>query len=74
MLAPEGHHFAGVPVVGQARRCLVPMDGYYRWKPAAEAPAGTKGRKTPFYIYREGRPATAHGGLVAAAGPRKVER
>ncbi|MFN8090199.1 MAG: SOS response-associated peptidase [Mycobacterium sp.] len=41
----------------KTRRCLVPMDGYYEWKPAAEAPAGKKGRKTPFYIYREdGRP------------------
>lgn len=41
----------------KTRRCLVPMDGYYEWKPAAEAPVGKKGRKTPFYIYREdGRP------------------
>ena len=41
----------------KAKRCLVPMDGYYEWKPAAEVPAGKKGRKTPYYIYREdGRP------------------
>jgi len=30
------------------RRCLVPMDGYYEWRPAAEGAA----RKTPFYFFR----------------------
>lgn len=31
------------------RRCLVPMDGYYEWRPAnAESP------KTPFYFHRDG--------------------
>ncbi|MDG4664309.1 SOS response-associated peptidase [Mycobacterium sp. 236(2023)] len=28
----------------KAKRCLVPMDGWYEWK-------GTKGNKTPFYMY-----------------------
>jgi len=35
------------------KRCLVPMDGYYEWKPAADPPSGRKARKTPYYIYRE---------------------
>lgn len=35
------------------KRCLVPMDGYYEWMPNADDP---KGRKTPFYIYREDGP------------------
>lgn len=36
------------------KRCLIPMDGYYEWKPNADnlgAPA-KRGRKAPFYFYR----------------------
>ena len=32
------------------RRCLIPMDGYYEWKPNPDDPK--KGRKLPFYFYR----------------------
>jgi putative SOS response-associated peptidase YedK len=31
------------------RRCLLPADGYYEWQPP---PAGTKGRKQPYFICR----------------------
>lgn len=36
------------------RRCLIPMDGYYEWKPDADnaGTAAKRGRKTPFYFYR----------------------
>lgn len=34
------------------KRCLIPMDGYYEWKPNSDAPAGKKARKTPFYMHR----------------------
>lgn len=46
----------------KSKRCLVPMDGYYEWKPDAgrsqgQASQRKKARKTPYYIYREdGRP------------------
>jgi putative SOS response-associated peptidase YedK len=40
------------------RRCLLPADGYYEWRKAAEP----KGKKQPFYIHADG------GGLLAFAG------
>ena len=37
------------------KRCLIPMDGYYEWKPNPDNPK--RGPKTPFYFYRlDGRP------------------
>jgi putative SOS response-associated peptidase YedK len=37
------------------KRCLVPMDGYYEWKPNPDAPK--RGGKTPYFFYRaDGRP------------------
>jgi putative SOS response-associated peptidase YedK len=32
------------------KRCLVPMDGWYEWRPNADA--GPKARKTPFFMHR----------------------
>lgn len=32
------------------RRCLIPMDGYYEWRPNPDHPG--RGRKTPFYFFR----------------------
>jgi putative SOS response-associated peptidase YedK len=32
------------------KRCLIPMDGYYEWKPNPDNPK--RGRKTPCYFYR----------------------
>ena len=41
------------------RRCLIPADGYYEWRPAAEP----KGRKQPFYIHPTGASSLAMAGL-----------
>jgi len=41
------------------RRCVVPADGYYEWRPT---PDGTGSRKQPFYIYPHS------GGPLAMAG------
>ncbi|MEK9956296.1 MAG: SOS response-associated peptidase [Actinomycetota bacterium] len=41
------------------RRCVVPADGYYEWRPA---PDGAASRKQPFYIYPHS------GGPLAMAG------
>jgi len=34
----------------KSKRCLVPMDGWYEWRPAGEA-KGKKAPKTPFFMY-----------------------
>ncbi|MDV3126830.1 SOS response-associated peptidase [Mycobacterium sp. 21AC1] len=33
----------------KSKRCLIPMDGWYEWKPNPDA--GKKAGKTPFYMY-----------------------
>ncbi len=33
------------------KRCLVPMDGWYEWRPNGETASGKKAPKTPFYMY-----------------------
>ncbi|MGZ5365145.1 MAG: SOS response-associated peptidase [Mycobacterium sp.] len=33
------------------KRCLVPMDGWYEWRPNGELASGKKAPKTPFYMY-----------------------
>ena len=35
----------------KSKRCLVPMDGWYEWRPNGETSAGKKAAKTPFYMY-----------------------
>jgi putative SOS response-associated peptidase YedK len=45
----------------KAKRCLVPMDGYYEWRVNSEG-AGKKSRKTPFFMHRgDGEPLFAAG-------------
>ena len=35
----------------KSKRCLVPMDGWYEWKPNGELASGKKAPKTPYYMY-----------------------
>jgi putative SOS response-associated peptidase YedK len=35
----------------RAKRCLIPMDGWYEWRADPDSPAGKKSAKTPFYLY-----------------------
>lgn len=49
----------------RARRCAIPVDGYYEWlKPAAgeKGPDGKAARKRPFYVHR------ADGAMIFFAG------
>ena len=35
----------------KGKRCLVPMDGWYEWRPNGETASGKKAPKTPFYMH-----------------------
>lgn len=35
----------------KSKRCLIPMDGWYEWRPNGELASGKKAPKTPFYMY-----------------------
>jgi putative SOS response-associated peptidase YedK len=35
----------------KSKRCLVPMDGWYEWRPNGETSQGKKVPKTPFYMH-----------------------
>ena len=51
------------------RRCLLPADGYYEWQ---QPPAGTKGRKQPYFICRPDRRPLAFAGLYELWRDRSV--
>ena len=51
------------------RRCLLPADGYYEWQ---APPAGTKGRKQPYYICRLDRGPLAFAGVYELWRDRSV--
>ena len=48
------------------RRCLVPMDGYYEWKPSPDPLAGK--RKTPYFFFRSDGEPLLVAGLWSDAG------
>ena len=53
------------------KRCLIPMDGYYEWRPPRESPGDNpkRGRKTPFYFSREDGSPLLVAGLWSAWKP-----
>ena len=55
----------------KTKRCLVPMDGYYEWKPNPDTPAGKKARKTPYFMYRADGEPLFMAGLWSAWRPEK---
>ena len=46
----------------KSKRCLVPMDGWYEWRPNTDSTAGKKSAKTPFFMHR------SDGDMVFMAG------
>jgi putative SOS response-associated peptidase YedK len=53
------------------RRCLLPADGYYEWQPP---PAGTKGKKQPYFICRPDHGPLAFAGLYEFWRDRSMPR
>lgn len=35
----------------KSKRCLIPMDGWYEWRPNGAPASGKKASKTPYYMY-----------------------
>ena len=63
----------------KSKRCLVPMDGWYEWRPNGESKTGPKksGRaaaKTPFYMYGADGELLFMGGLWSTWRPKDAPR
>jgi putative SOS response-associated peptidase YedK len=54
-----------------SRRCLLPADGYYEWQ---APPAGTKGRKQPYFICRPDHGVLAFAGIYELWRDRSMSR
>lgn len=54
----------------KSKRCLIPMDGWYEWKPTASAD-GKKPAKTPFYMYAADGEPLFMAGLWSVWRPRE---
>ena len=55
----------------KSKRCLVPMDGWYEWRPNGEPASGKKAPKTPFYMYAGDGEPLFMAGLWSTWQPRK---
>jgi putative SOS response-associated peptidase YedK len=55
----------------RGKRCLVPMDGWYEWKPNA---AEKKAPKTPYYMYGEDGELLFMGGLWSTWRPKGADK
>jgi putative SOS response-associated peptidase YedK len=57
----------------KSKRCLVPMDGWYEWRPNPDTPAGKKARKTPFFMTPRDGELLCMAGLWSAWKPDKSD-
>jgi putative SOS response-associated peptidase YedK len=55
----------------KSKRCLVPMDGWYEWRPNPENAAGKKTAKTPFFMHRGDGETVFMAGLWSVWKPAK---
>lgn len=55
----------------KGKRCLIPMDGWYEWRPNGESATGKKAAKTPFYMYGSDGELLFMGGLWSTWRPAK---
>ncbi|SPM32520.1 Putative SOS response-associated peptidase YedK [Mycobacterium rhizamassiliense] len=55
----------------KSKRCLVPMDGWYEWRPNPDNAAGKKAAKTPFFMHRDDGDTVFMAGLWSVWKPAK---
>jgi putative SOS response-associated peptidase YedK len=55
----------------KGKRCLVPMDGWYEWKPNGQNVTGKKSPKTPYYMYGADGELLFMGGLWSTWRPKE---
>jgi len=58
----------------KGKRCLVPMDGWYEWRPNGETASGKKAPKTPFYMYGGDGEMLFMAGLWSTWRPKEAPR
>ena len=58
----------------KGKRCLIPMDGWYEWRPSGDATSGKKAAKTPFYMYGEDGEMLFMGGLWSTWRPKDAPK
>jgi putative SOS response-associated peptidase YedK len=56
----------------KSKRCLVPMDGWYEWRPNGDDAAGKKTAKTPFFMHRDDGDMVFMAGLWSVWKPDKA--
>lgn len=62
---------AAFRAAAKTKRCLIPMDGWYEWRPGAETADGKKGAKTPFFMHGADGEPLFMGGLWSTWRPAK---
>jgi putative SOS response-associated peptidase YedK len=55
----------------KSKRCLVPMDGWYEWRPNPDSALGKKTAKTPFFMHRGGGDMLFMAGLWSVWKPKQ---
>jgi putative SOS response-associated peptidase YedK len=58
----------------KSKRCLVPMDGWYEWRPNPAKPDGKRAAKTPFYMYGGDGEMLFMAGLWSTWRPREAPK
>jgi putative SOS response-associated peptidase YedK len=58
----------------KGKRCLVPMDGWYEWKPNGDNASGKKSPKTPYYMYGADGELLFMGGLWSTWRPKDAPK
>jgi putative SOS response-associated peptidase YedK len=58
----------------KGKRCLVPMDGWYEWRPNPDTSSGKKARKTPFFMTPGDEQLICMAGLWSAWRPKDAPK